>query len=210
MNSFKRMTTAVRVSLDRVLCQVENHEAVTQTALEDLRRHLAQARAHASRVKRDGDALRGELERAQQGAQMWKQRALATEAHDAALECVRRSRDAAAQSERLQARLNEHGQVTRRLSKEIRNLEERYDELNSRKRVLQARDAEARALELTEGSVHSIGGDVESLLERWELTIDERCYHTAGSDEDEFELGYVEAEEKAQLEAELAQLRGQK
>jgi phage shock protein A len=209
VNTFKRMTTAVRVSLDRVLTQVENHEAVTQTALEELRRHLARARSHASRVKRDGDGLRDEHDKARHAAEMWRKRAVDTEEHSAALECVRRSRDAAAHAERLQARLSEHAQVTRRLTKEIRSLEERYTELNSRKRVLQARDAEARALEITEGSVHEVGSDVESLLERWELTIDERCYQVADPETDDFEVGYLEAEEKADLEAELLQLRGQ-
>jgi phage shock protein A len=209
MNGFKRMTVAVRASVDRVLTQVENHEAVTETALDELRRHLARGRSHASRVKRDGDALRKELERAHDAAEQWRKRAAATTQHEAALECVRRARDAREQGQRLETRLGEHGQVTKRLSREIRELEEKYSELHSRQRVLQARDAEARALELTEGSVHSIGSDVETLLERWEMTIDERCYQIPGRDEDGFELGYVESEERAQLEAELVSLRGE-
>ncbi len=210
MNGIKRMTIAVRASLDRVLTQVENHEAVTQSALEDLHRHLARARAHSSRVQRDGDALRKEVQRANAAVETWRQRAISTDAHDGALECVRRSRDAQAQAIRLQERLMEHAHVSKRLQKEMRTLEERYAALTAKKRLLEARDAEARALEITEGSVHSVGSDVETLLERWEMTIDERSYQLPGVEEDEFEVSYVEAEERQELEAELAALRGER
>ncbi len=209
MNGIKRMTVAVRASLERVLTQVENHEAVTQSALEELHRHLAQVRAHSARVRRDGDALRQEVGRAKTAAESWRRRAVETTQQDAALECVRRARDAAAQAARLQERLAEHAQVSKRLDKEMRALEERYAELKTRKRLLEARDAEARALEVTEGSAYGVGSDVESLLERWEMTIDERSYHLPSSDEDEFEVGYVEAEERRELETELARLRGE-
>ena len=210
MNSFRRMTVAVRASLDRVLTQVENHEAITQATLEDLRRHLAQARSHASRVQRDGHALEQELNKARTAHAQWKERAIATENHDAAIECIRRSKDAAAEVERLEGRQREHVQITRRLTKDVRALEDRYAELNTRKRVLQARDAEARALEITEGSVHHVGSDVEALLERWEMNIDERSYRVPGAEQDDFEISYVESEERAALEAELLELRRQK
>jgi hypothetical protein len=66
--SLRTVTIGIRSRLDRVLCQIENHEAVASSAIAELHTALARASAQMARLCRSRDRLRAELGRARHEA----------------------------------------------------------------------------------------------------------------------------------------------
>ena len=207
MTLWKRWTSGFTARLDDLVSQVENHEALAQSALGEMRGKTARAKARLERVRRDGRELRDRLQKESTAVDAWRERARTTSDEPRALECLRRSHRAQASVETLAKRLAEHERVEGQLGKELRALEERVSEVTLTYHVMRTRQTRSEALACLQQA--SAGTDVESVLERWEGRLAEHeLLGVAGESEgDAFEADFTNAEEKAELSAELAALR---
>jgi phage shock protein A len=208
MSYWKRWTSGVAAQLDRLVSQVENHEALVESAVLDMRTKTGRAKARLERVRRDGRELRERLQQERAAVDAWRQRAVACDEELRAFECLRRSHRAQTLAEGLAARVAEHERVEAQLTKELRVLEERVSEVKQTYHVMRTRQTRADALACLQRA--SAGTDIESVLERWEgcLAEHELGADLASSESDTFEADFASAEEKALLAAELAALRG--
>lgn len=216
----KRLVTSLSASFDGFVNSVENHEAVAEHAITDVRHAAARLRAQKdqldSRITRQASQqqdLTARLER-------WQRRAseCAIDDPEQALLCLRR-RDAA--SEAL-ARLTQQSEEQSHLSAELANnlvqVEARLTELQNRRTALSSR--EARATALAGGATPSPAINVDELFERWEVAVLQDEYrdglaplgqttgdYQRGVDHDDLDKSLLAKEREAELKRELTALQ---
>ena len=208
MQNIRLWTAALATRIDGVVSRIENHEALTQTAIADVRRTAARARVQLRRVRADGDQLRQRIEEAAANERSWQERARRTADTDeaAALECLRRAREAKRRGRVLSERRVEHERLESELSADVTRIQERLSRLEEHRHQLAARESRATALSCLESG--DLGpGPIEDLFDRWEVQISEREVCFGREDADAFEHTFSKEEEEADLRAELADLR---
>ena len=210
MAPLRRWTRAVVSRIDHIVSQVENHEGLVDSAIQDVRRAAAQARVRLARVEKDGASLKRRLEDERESAKRWRERALETAAsdEDRAVECLRRAKRAERLSEQLESRQIEHERSEKALRRDVALVEEKLAALREKRNVLRTRQSRAEALQGTRAA--EISGDevLGDLFDRWdtritELELDGDCTSRV----DALEAEYRESEEDGDLRAELASLR---
>lgn len=211
MNSMKRLTLSIRAKLDQVLSEVENHEALAQSALKELHESIAGARVGLNRVERDEARLNKQKDEAAISAVRWRERAKGEADQDRALECLRRARRAEELVASIAQRLFDQKNIRERLTGEVRQLEVRYSELQSRYHLMRTRESRARAFETLQNDVAGVGGEVERVFERWEGRVTRSEYEGGVIIEsgEDLEATYLETEERRELLLELQTLRGE-
>jgi phage shock protein A len=206
-----RLWTASLVSrVDSMVTRIENHESLAQSAIRDVRRSAARARVQLRRVRADGARIRERLETEANAEATWRERAAACAEsdRDKALECLRRSRQAGRQKQELVHRLEEHEHVEKQLTADVGRVDERLSKLEDQRNLLTTRQSRAEALGCGREAQAPLGADVAEIVARWETQVAEREYlgDCVTSDADRFETDFDEADEKAELDAELAEL----
>lgn len=204
---FHRYRISLSSRVERVLDQVENHEAVVNAAVKEAREHAARARVKLNRVRRDGEALRERAARLTADAEQWQQRALlcAEKDRERARECLRRRSAAQAEHDRLQREATAHERLEKQLTSDLQRVEERVRELQRRRHTMAAREQRAEAAALTTEGEIGLLDDIEDVFERWEGKLAETEIR-ADLDHDDFEDAFAHAENNAALDAELDEL----
>ena len=196
-------------SIDRVIGQVENHEALVASTLQEVRRGAARAKVSLARVRRDGDELRARSARAKAAREDWRRRALGCRETDEAkaLECLRRAKKAEHEEAALSERLEKHEESERRLSEEVEALGERVSELQDRHNQMRTRDAVARGCAGVDDMTSGVASDIEHAFDRWEenLAMAEGI-RPAAAEVDTFAREFEVADDDAALRAELEEL----
>jgi phage shock protein A len=207
MTRMKRWTMSVTSWVDGLLAQVENQEAIVASAIGRVRQSMARARAQLKRVERDQQTLRDALRGEEDSKDAWRRRAKAAAEEAVALECLRRYKAAERRVQVLRHRLAEHERSHQDLSEGIRVLNVRLGELTERRNLMRTRQSKAEA---AHGMASATGpiGDLDDVFERWEARIGEiEIAAERGEPVDAFEAGFEAVEEKADLLAELEELR---
>lgn len=196
----------LRSRFDRLLRQLENHEAIAQSAIVDLQAALSRAAAQRARLSRSGDRLRAEHGRAKHEAEIWRRRAAECSDDAAALDCLRRARQRTRASEEILRRLAAQQELEARLFRDVAVLEARFAEMTERHQELRARETRAQAYQ--HALIASSTADADDVFERWETQVTEQEY-LAGPIDDWLELrNLAEDQETEELQSELATLRG--
>lgn len=212
MNGFRRWTIGVCAKFDELLGQVENHEALAAQALRDMRASLARANSQLARVEQGCKTLEAEVRAAEEAALRWRTRAKTEGDDERALECLRRARAALTERDKLAERLDEQQRMRDQVRRTIQGLERKFVDLTGKQRLLTTRQAAAQASEAIQ-SESGAAGDVEDVFSRWELKLTEREFVPRGAgyyDQDHADglsEAYEKDEERAELAAELADLR---
>ncbi|MDJ0865832.1 MAG: PspA/IM30 family protein [Myxococcota bacterium] len=212
MERFRSWTAGLISRVDWMVSQVENHEALAQSAIRDVRRAAARARVQLARVRADGERQRRERAEQHEAEHTWRERARAAAEQDEtrALECLRRARRAQRRAAELERRVEEHERFEKQLAHDVATVEERLGVLETQRNLLRTRQSRAEALSTVRDGAPV--GDVDGLFERWETRVLEREFEggcAAGADGlgDAFEDEFEEAEEEQALREELDALR---
>ncbi len=210
MKFFRRWTSGIISSVDSVVAKIENHEALINSAISDFQKNMSRAQVQLRTVKKDGDSLRARLKEEQKAQKTWKERAIrSAEDEEGALECLRRSKSAARMGLELEQRLEEHTRTEAKLVKDLSKLRDGLSELKEQRNLMRTRQSRAKAMVAISDGQGRMKGDIEEILERWEI-------HVAGheieggcvvDEVDRLEASYEEEEEKEELLAELERLR---
>lgn len=207
---FKRWSAAIASRIDTVVARVENHEALVDASLRDLKYNTAKAHVRLDRVRKDRRVLENELAESQRAEAQWRERAKRTDADDErAIECLRRSKAAAKRAAELTARLEEHDRIEADLARGLSHLRDRVSVLRDQRDLMRARESRADALRIASEANASASGEIEDLFDRWEIRIRESEY-VGGCAEpaDRLAEQFTSEEDTAALRAELAALRG--
>ena len=92
MKKIRRWTSSIASSFDWLVSQVENHDSLVRSAIEEVTEAGAKAKSQLKRVRSDGKKLVARLRQVELEIQQWQDRALksAQEDEEKALECLRR------------------------------------------------------------------------------------------------------------------------
>ena len=210
MTIFKRMTTSIWASVDRIVTQMENHEALVDASISEIQRSAAKAKVALSRVQSDGEKMRSRIDENERMRKAWEERALrcAKEDEAKALECLKKRNALTRQLELLQRQLTEHEHVETHLASDIEEIEKNLRELRIKRNVLKTRQSRADALAVMHGDDSRLVGEIGNILERWETHVQTSEYEGLCSENtsDPLEREFDTEEEAKALRAELHEL----
>jgi phage shock protein A len=203
MSTLRHLVIDLRAGLRKISEDLENHEAVAESAIAKLAGLRAKTALEVSRLQRQSRNLDEQIEFLQQEVITWRERARksATADEAKALECVQRMSNAQRQANSL-ARELEHNQA---LEGDVRNDLEAMDaklrELRRRRTSFTCREARAQA-QFGEPSTFQVNDPTEAAFERWEQRIllqESRCTGDSSRLTDRLEDGFRREEEAEQL-----------
>lgn len=210
MRIFTRISTSVMAALDRAVSTMENHDALVEAAINEVRQAIGQARARFHRVQSDSERLRARIAALRGTAEQWAERAVqAGVSEDTALECLRRRRDCGIQIAQSEDLLRQQQSLSGRLHETLSRMESRLRELQRQRDDLRTREAAAEVLRVGETfQGNSAAADIDRTLERWDAKIaaDELVVEPS-ADVDTLERSFLADEERASLRDELRRLQ---
>jgi phage shock protein A len=212
MARFKRWTHGFVTSIDSMIVQVENHEALATSALRDLEQGVARSRVQLMRVERDGRALKQALSEEQEATQRWRERARREEQEARALECLRRHKRSEARVAELKHNQAEHERIEQQLKRDVQTLERRLVELRQQRNTMRTRQSRAEAFSVAQGQGDVEQGEIGQIFERWESRVAETEVASGClvASIDGFDEEFLDAEEAASLKLELQALKEEK
>ncbi len=213
MSIFKRLVTTVHASVDRTVAGIENHGAIADAALRDSREALARARVRLTRLEKDGSSQRNRITELTSEIELWAERArsVADGNRPKALECLRRRKQRESELEVARENLKKHEQVEKTVRSSIIESTQRVQSLQQQCNQMRSREAASQAKRSVIGLEDRTGPDVESAIERWEMSVGESELSTdtqmlLQAPGDELSDAFLCEEESALLESELDQL----
>lgn len=209
MARIKRWTHGFVASIDSMIVQVENHEALATSALRDLEQGVARSKVQLLRVERDGRAMKQALSEEQEAASRWRERARREENEARALECLRRCKRAEARVSELSDNQAEHARVEQQLKRDVQTLERRLTELRQQRNTMRTRQTRADAFSVAQGQGDLENGEIGQIFERWETRVAESEVASGClvASVDSFDEEFLDAEEAASLKLELQALK---
>jgi phage shock protein A len=216
MSIFKRLSATVVSGIDSLVGEIEDHNAVVEVAIRDLQKQIAAARVRFNTLEWERDRLLEQVGENRQLVSLWKQRAVkSAESGDEekALECLGRARNCEARAAQLEKSSEQFAQTARKLKDSLGKLETSLQESKQKQSLMRAREASGKAIVMN--ATHSDARrDLTDTFERWEINLlnaemYEPQMNSLSADEnpvDHFEEAFVDAEKRADLQAELAAL----
>ncbi len=208
MKALKRLTMTLSAQINSMVDQLENHEAVANMALEEIRESMMQARFQIRRVQNEQRVYEQRVSELAQEEMRWRERALGaqSESHDKALECVRRLKKTTDEITSLKQQILHHGTLEDQLTTDVKRIESQFEELKRKRNLLAARQSRSQALAAV--AEHGNAEDVGHIFDRWERKVlrTEVASEDLGVEADSFSQEFTRAEEKRELEALLQSL----
>lgn len=223
----KRLMASVSAGFEDFVSRVENHEAVADCAIDDLRKAAARVRVQQARTGTQLKRLEDRIAGLEAEAGRWRERALrvveadapetgadaaaATPGEAKAIECVRRARRAELESASLVGQRDRYRELADDLQGRLRDLERRLDEAQLKRTALSSRSARAQTLRNAErcGTEESL----EAVFDRWETVVTADEYRDGvelleGAESvDTLDRQFADEEALAALREDLAALR---
>jgi len=209
MSTLRRIAASITTSFDWMVNQIENHEALVETALREMQQAAGKARVQLKRVKLDGKKMRESLDELSNRAETWAQRAVRIRDEDEkkALDCIRRRNAAKKERAQVEKRLEAHSKLEVQLESDLKQIYSRLEELKQKKNMYLAREYRAKAQQVGKLPDIDLITEVDDIFVRWDSKIDLTEIYAAPADELEEEFSSQEEEEE--LLAELDELTKQ-
>ena len=209
MARIKRWTHGFVASIDSMIVQVENHEALVTSALREVEHGVARSKVQLLRVERDGKAIKQALDEEREAATRWRERAQREADEARALECLRRHKRSQTRVSELSEAQSEHQRVEAQLKRDVQTLERRLVEMRQQRNTMRTRQSRADAFSVVQSQGDVERGEIGEIFERWETRVAESevasgCL-VAGVDG--FDEEFLDAEEAASLKLELRALK---
>jgi len=210
MSIIKRLSATVLSSVDSLVSEIENHDAIIESAIRDNQRALAKARVRFNRLCADGQRLQRRLEALRATEQQWEHRARQQAGRDepTALQCLQKRRECRSRIEHTEHALAQHEQAEARLGQELETVEERIRDMSQQRNLLRTRQSTAEAMRTFRAIEDCPHIDLDGTFEKWEVKVAEA--ELAGGEPastDALEQQFLDAEQHEALRAELDRLK---
>ena len=212
MTMLKRITATLKGSIEQVVDQIENQDAVVVAAIGEMKQTTAKARARLNRVRRDREGMERKMVELKQSENQWEQRAkdCAESDQDTALACLSRRNQCRSKRETLKVAMEQHIEAESKLELEVQRAEQRIEEMARQRNLMRSRQSAAHAVKTTQEWNAQGPIDVEAVFERWETRIIEAEMVGDSIDIDPLEHRFHQQESQAELQAELQALMTEK
>jgi len=173
MSLFKRLSATLVSRVDRVVGEIENHSAVAQASIIDMRKKVAEAKVRLSQVQREGDKLKQQIDEQNENVERWRQRAIECAQSDEAkaLQCVQRSRQCQQQSDVWKQSHQQYIQTAEKLAQNIETSESRLYAMQQKVTLMQARQSSNAAMHMTTQHDEDKELFLNDTFERWEINL---------------------------------------
>lgn len=210
MTLINRLYATMSASVDRVVSEIENHDAVIESAIRDNQKSLARAKVRFNRLQADGRRLRQRLDQLRTAEQQWASRARDNAEGDEqiALQCLKKRRVCRKQISGLEETLASHTDAENRLSRDMSTVEERLRDINQQRNLMRTRESTAEAMRTFNAIQGYCSVNIDDSFEKWETRILEAELSGGElSDTDDLEERFIEEEELENLRYELDELK---
>ena len=169
MSFFKRVSATLTANIDRAICQIENHDAVVEVAVDEVRDATARLKVQLARIKTEIRRLETQADTLGKDEQRWTKRArgVAAEDEDRAISCLKRRQDCREQLAKVTDQLGKSRELERRLEADLERLRRRLEEINHRRQELRGRELSAKGSKVATDFNRNNVLDIERLFERW-------------------------------------------
>lgn len=208
MSIIKRLTTTLTSSIDQLVTDIENHDAVIQASLVDMRKKVAVARVRLQQLRQEEQRLAREAEAAQNKAAQWRERALTTGKSDEtkAMACLQQRQQCLADAEARTREQAQYREAASALEADIRASEQQLHDMAQKHRLLRARQSSADAMHATRLDTRR-QDTLQDSFERWEIRIaQDTALPSPVAVLDPLEQAFASQEQEIALKAELAAL----
>lgn len=173
MKMFSRITATLAGTVDEMVTKVENHDAVVEVGIQQIRKSAADSRVRLARIQKDGKRLRQQKEQLHTAESDWLLRAknVGHEDEQRALECLRRRQQCQEKITELDRTLEEHRVLEEKLAINVRKIDSRLEEISLQRNQMKSRQSVAdatRVMNKIQGS-----GNLDDTFDRWESIITE-------------------------------------
>lgn len=204
----RRLIASMSAGFEDFVTKVENHEAVAECMIDEVREATAQVRVQRARVQAHIDRFEKQLAELEADETRWNERALTLADSDEsrALQCVGRARQAASRRGVIATQLEQHRALAEDLRGRLMDLEQRLSDLQLKKTALSSRAARTQAVKASQ----RCGRDsAEAVFDRWETAVvtDEYRDDVDLDGGDPLERQFQEQETTAELKARLEELK---
>jgi phage shock protein A len=212
MSIFKRLSATLVSGIDKVVGEIENHDAVIQASLDEMRKKVAEAKVRLGQVRREEAHLQQQIQEQQSNIQRWRQRAIesakgATHDEAKALECLQRSRRCQQQIEKLEQARARYLESADKLARDIESSEQRLLDMKQKHTLMRARQSTSSALNATADTDSAAIRLLDDSFERWEINISQTETVLDMHDKvDSLEREFITQEQQQALRNELAAL----
>lgn len=204
----KRLIASVSAGFEDFVAAVENHEAVADCMIDEVREATARVRVQRGRVQAQIERFERQTGELRSAEQRWNDRALSLADSDEsrALKCVSRARQANQRCGVLTMQLDQHRRLADDLDSRLADLEGRLNDLQLKKTSLSSRAARSQAVRATRRRGHD---SAEAVFDRWETAVTANEYRDDWDVEaaDPLARQFLEEETTAELKARLAELK---
>ncbi|MBN66451.1 MAG: hypothetical protein CMM94_02650 [Rickettsiales bacterium] len=209
MNLFTRISATLTGSLDSLVSQFENHEAVAAAAIDEVRAAVAKANVRTERTRKERIKLEERIHTLARQASQWSERAKEVAAHDEprALACLARKRAAEEQHTALKEALSQQLETEHTMQAQLHELEKRLQQLQQQHQLMRSRQSSSDAMRTIQRLQTPNNEAIDDVFERWEMQLAASDYlYDTHPESDTLESDFLAAEEQASLKAELDQL----
>ncbi len=204
----KRLVASVGASFEQFVNKVENHEAVAEAVIRDVRASAAKLKVQMGGVDAQAERLRERRDALAEDVGRWRERAkrFAIEDEERALECLRRMERAKAQQARVVDQLAQYEALCEKLKGRLAAVEAQLSDLQLKRTALSSRSARTQVMGAADQP--SIA-DVDAVFDRWEMAVVENEYldEVVGGESDTLERELDATEEREQLKIALEELK---
>lgn len=201
----KTIFTSINASFDGMVRKIENHEAVADCVIQEVRQSAAKIRSQLNLAYTRQNIHANKEKQLLDDCRRWRERAIACRKDDEekALRCVQSLKNAENSLGRLQHQMRENQQLIDNLESHLTEVEQHLAELQNKKESLSARAARNKAASCVQHTSPPAGFD--NVFERWEtqVTADEYGTVAGAGSSDSLDREFRQQEDKAALKAEL-------
>lgn len=206
----KRLVASISASFDDLVSKIENHEAIAEVTLQDIRAAAAKIRSQLNITRQRLDYLHNQENTLQQDCERWQLRAVqcGEQERERALRCVQALEQCEQQKKALQQQIQENSRLRDELTHHLSQVEQRLAELQLKRDSLSARAARNQVTRHVEKALP--GSTPDKIFARWEESVLADEYLTKPHYSDNSDAGldaeFRKAEQQAHLEQRLAKL----
>ena len=217
MGILDRMSRLIRANINDLIDRAEDPEKMLNELLREMETNIRDARMQVANMIAQEKELEAELQEAQRDSREWERRAemaVSSGKDDLAREALRRRRDAESIATVYATQLTSQQEMVTKLKQQLKMLEAKHDEAESKRDVLIARHRATQAQrQMTETLSTLPGLDSYSELDRMEKRIRSEESKTQALGElqgEDLDWQFAELDRDEDIESELAALKARK
>ena len=173
MSFVKRLSSSIFAKVDRVVGEIENHDALIQASITDQRKKLASAKVQLARLQNHQRRVEQQLEKVLQEEKRWGERAVTAAASDEkrALACMQQRHRIGEQAAQLEQARQQYQQAAIKMEEDVNRCDSKILEMSRKHALMRSRQSSAEALGSVAQSASTRVDDLEGSFDRWEVKI---------------------------------------